>query len=754
MRPKRRSIQAGVAVALLTLGWLVVRAVPSAYAGTAASVVVDAATDQGVLNNPAGYQNQTGSLPDGDLARVDEVGPARAVRVWAKPATYYNETTGAYDFSGVYNYFDNAAAHADQLFVNFDQCDQALMTLTAPETCRAVLKAGIRAYKQRYPMMRYVEVFNEPDKTWTPGPSETPAIALDDYYKWYQIAYSVVNEVNQELQPDLPILVGGPVTYQFNGSYLRGFLDLFRADADPAKKLDFISYHEYGRRANPADVSTAKSTIEGWLTNRGLNPDTPVVVSEYGVFPGPATQDSGHGPGTEAQDMLIQSAAMATLGIFYVNGGTDMPMHWVYNHSTNERKSMFVDGVPGAVRPYYNVVAMQRMLKQRRIKATSTGLDANGIGVNALATRDGSGVAVLATNYQWTTGTTEYDVALGVRNLTAEFSGAQILLERYLVDTTTSNYSYDPDGADLTRVERRVLPKGTSADESFTLTPNATTLVVLTPLVQVEAETLPTAWSTGDVNQDISDTLASGEFLNKLTATGVGDFVRYTVAVPRAGRYRVVARMKDTPDRAIAQLTIDGVKQGTPIDTYMPGYRFRDIDLGPVTFGTAGAKAFTFTITGTSSGGWTLGVDQLRLVPLPAIRAEAEETTPRGSAGDHIYQLTDTGASGGGLVKLAANAPGDWIRLAVHVPSAGSYQLSLVMKTYPNRGQCQVTVNGSPVGDPVDSYAAGTGFVTLPVGTVTFDAAGAATIGCAVTGANPASSGYELAIDAIQLDET
>jgi hypothetical protein len=713
--------------------------------------VVDAGTDQGVLNNPAWYQNQTTSLPGGDLARADQIGPARVVRVWAKPANYYDETTGAYDFSGAYNYFDNAASHGDQLFVNFDQCDQALMNLDSPDTCRAVLKAGLLQYKQRYPMMRYVEVFNEPDKTWTPGASESPAIAVTDYYKWYQIAYSVVNEVNQELQPDLSILVGGPATYHFDPAYLRGFLDLFKADTNSGKKLDFISYHDYSRRANPADVVTAKSTIQGWLTNRGLDSDTPVVVSEYGVFPGSADEAAGHGPGTEAQDMLTQSAAMATLGIFYVDGGTDMPMHWVYNHPTNERKSMFVDGVPGAVRPYYNVVAMQRMLKERRISATSNGLDANGIGVNALATRDGSGIAVLATNYQWTTGTTEYDVGLTVADLPAEFAGAQIRLERYLVDATTSNYSYDPADADLTEVENRILPAGSSAAESFTLTPNATTLVVLTPVVQVEAEALPTTWSTGDVAQDIIDTAASGDVLSKLTADGAGDYVRYTVRVPRAGRYQVAARMKYTPERAVAQLSVDGVKQGDKVDTYYPGYKFRDVDFGSVAFATAGTKTFTFTLTGTSSGSWTLGVDQISLAPLPAVWAEAEATTPRGSAGSHIYRLTDDAASGGGLVKLGATAPGDWIRTAIHVPRAGTYQLNLVMKEYPNRGRCQVTVNGTAVGDPIDSYATSAAFATLPVGTVTIATAGAVTIGCEVTGANPASTGYEVAIDAIQL---
>jgi hypothetical protein len=740
------------ALALIISTGLVVGGASSVRAATPASIVVDAATDLGRLNNPAWYHNQVSSLPAGDRARVNEVGPAKVVRVWAKPAYYYDEATGAYNFSAPYNYFDDAAAHADQLFFNFDQCDQALMNLSTPQTCRDVLKAGIRHYKLRYPTMRYIEVFNEPDKTWTPSPGEPPAILLDEYYEWYKIAYSVVNEVNQELDPDLRLKVGGPATWYLNATYLGGFLDKFAADPDPAKKLDFISYHEYGRRSDPAQVMAAKSTIQGWLGSRGLNPNTPVAVSEYGVFPGAADAPTGHGPGTEAEDMLTQAAAMATLGIFYVNGGTDMPMHWTFNHPTNERKSMFVDGVPGAVRPYYNVVKMQRMLKERRISATSTALNTAGIGVNALATRDSSGIAVLATNYQWTTGTTQYDVALEVRNLPAEFTG-QVLIERYLVDAVTSNYSYNPADAQLRRVERQVLPTGSSFNGSFTLSRNATVLVVLTPIVQVQAEDLATSHSSGDSEVDISDTAAGGGQLNKFVGNGVGDFVRYTVTVPRAGRYRITARMKDTPERAIAQLSIDGVDQGAPVDTYWTGYRFRDIDLGVVTFAAAGAKAFTFALTGTSGGAWTLGIDQITLQPQPGVRVEAESSTARISAGDHAYLLADAAASGGGLVKLVADTPGDWIRLMIHVPRPGTYQLSLAMKAFPNRGRCQVTVNEVAVGTPIDSYAATAGFVTLPVGTVNVPQTGTTTIGCEVTDANPASTGYEVAIDTIQLDE-
>ncbi|HKE95545.1 MAG TPA: hypothetical protein VKB34_14625 [Povalibacter sp.] len=741
----------GLAACMLALSGVMAAEPPNTAQAEAATVIVDAATDLGALNNPAWYHNQTRSLGSEDLARVSQIGPARVVREWVKPASYYDETSGTYDFSGTYGALDNATSHADRLYLNFDQCKPVLMRLAEPQRCRDVLKTGIRHYKLRYPTLRYIEVFNEPDKIWPPASDESSALPVEDYYQWYKIAYAVVNEINQELAPDIPLLVGGPVTYRFNGSYLRRFLDLFAADPDPARQLGFIAYHEYTRRANPADVRTAKATIRSWLQNRGLNPDIPIVVSEYGVFPGSGDADSGHGPGTLAQDMLIQASAMATLGMFYTDGGMDMPMHWLFNHATNERKSMFVDGVPGAVLPYYNVVKMERMLRERRIAATSTALDTAGIGVNALATRDGSGIAVLMTNYQWTTGATVYDTALEVRNLPAEFAGAQILLDRYLLDATTSNYTHDPADAELRRIERRVLPPDTVARATFGLTPNATSLVVLTPLVQVEAEDLPTS-SAGAFALDLPDAAASGGRFSKVTGARMGS-VSYAVTVPRAGRYNVVVRIRDTPDYVTARLSVDRQPQGESFDSYSDTDRFRDVDLGVASFAAAGSKAFTFTLFDNwNRGWWTFGVDQITLIPLADIRVEAEATTPRVSPGDHVYYVNDSAAGGGSFVKLGANAVGDWIRMAIHVPASGTYRLNLAMKAFPNRGQCQVSVNGTPVGFPIDSYAPTSAFVTLPVGTVSFDQTGAATISCEVTGANPASTGYELAIDAVRLD--
>jgi hypothetical protein len=449
-----------------------------------ARVTVDPADVAGPFNNPARYHNQSGPvtlLNSAQLGQVELLAP-RVVRVWIKPERYYDHTTGTFDFdyrtnaagNTFYDYLDQVADQASEIVGNVDQCAEEL--LDTPELCRHVLLAGVLHYARRYPALRYVEIFNEPDKTWPPTGSERAPLPIDRYYSWYRIGYSVVNEVNVLLSDRVPLQVGGPAAYTFNPDYLESFLDRYRADPDPRKRLDFLSYHQYRRRENPAAVRDEKTTVQRWLRRRGLDPRTPVFVTEYGVFPGASSGT------TFAEDLLTQAAAMAALGYYYTLGGMDMVMHWVYRHPEHDRKSMLADTDDGAVYPYFNLVRMQGMLKRNLIGARSDALDDSGLGVHALATMDNSGLAVLLTNYQWTTGRTGYQVELSVAGTPTVTRGRQLRIQRYLVDEATSNYAHDPANSELRLVEERRIAADTPLALTFPLGRNAMSLLVVTPI--------------------------------------------------------------------------------------------------------------------------------------------------------------------------------------------------------------------------------------------------------------------------------
>src|SRR5262245_28760977 len=99
---------------------------PAATPAVTAHVAVDASSDLGPLNNPAGYHNQAGTLGPGDQTRVGELAP-RLTRSWATPASYYDTATGTYTFRNDAQ-IDQVAEYSDALMLNFDECDPELMT--------------------------------------------------------------------------------------------------------------------------------------------------------------------------------------------------------------------------------------------------------------------------------------------------------------------------------------------------------------------------------------------------------------------------------------------------------------------------------------------------------------------------------------------------------------------------------------------------------------------------------------------------
>jgi hypothetical protein len=73
------------------------------------------------------------------------------------------------------------------------------------------------------------------------------------------------------------------------------------------------------------------------------------------------------------------------------------------------------------------------------------------------------------------------------------------------------------------------------------------------------------------------------------------------------------------PTRAIVQLAVNGTNAGASQDEYNAnsGGVFKEYDLGPVTFNTAGNYTFKFTAIGhnASSTGYTVVVDYIKLTP-------------------------------------------------------------------------------------------------------------------------------------------
>ncbi|SDO34868.1 Glycosyl hydrolase family 36 C-terminal domain-containing protein [Paenibacillus sp. yr247] len=288
--------------------------------------------------------------------------------------------------------------------------------------------------------------------------------------------------------------------------------------------------------------------------------------------------------------------------------------------------------------------------------------------------------------------------------------------------------------------------------------------VTISSGTKYEAESLVTLVSTGDSTANGTDAAASNGSLNYGNFTGVGDWIQYTVNVPSPGTYRVKTQVKKHPSRGIGQLYIDGTAQGSPIDEYRSAQGYVEVDLGNVTFNTAGNKMFKFQVTGqnSSSSGYGLATDYIRLtyqspdILLPpaiaeAVKYEAENLTTTVSSGVTSATSADTAASNGSLSYGNATAVGNWIQYTVNVPSSGTYRVRAQVKMHPSRGIAQLYIDGAAQGAPIDEYQSAQAYVVVDLGDISFDSPGNKQFKFQVTGKNASSASYTLATDYISL---
>ena len=407
------------------------------------TVTVDCSSSLGTYTRTEKYNqvalwNDVSNIEAGDIDKANEL-DTYLVRGWMGANHFYNTTTKQYDYTGYPEYFELLDSMADRVLLCFEHWSNVGHYDVGEY--KQVTKNGLIYAKQNCPKLEYIECLNEANSHGT---------SIEDYYEYYQIFYQVVNEINDELDPTIPLKLGGPVTNNYNSYWISSFINAYAADQDPNKRLDFISYHHYlpnNNESNPNSVSNQKSTIQGWLSAKSLSTDLPIFISETGNFP--ATKGSY----SFDRDILTQAAGMASMHYCYTGLGDGIyPVQWVMHHATNKRKDIMAP-TEGVFSPYGNMLKMKSLLKDERVAVTSDTLTSEGIGVYGFGTKDDTGVAAMTWNYQWTdqnvsyTGGTwsNYTVEAKVRPIAFESNARIGIAARY--NGESENYAFVYDNA-------------------------------------------------------------------------------------------------------------------------------------------------------------------------------------------------------------------------------------------------------------------------------------------------------------------
>jgi hypothetical protein len=360
-----------------------------------------------------------------------------------------------------------------------------------------LLTLAIRELKRQVPNVAYIEAFNEPD--WVHYVQQVrrgqkPDVLPEQLYDWYVPFYRAVNTVNLELHPNERLRVGGPTLMSFDHKgWIPAFLDGFAADRSPDKRLDFISWHGYGYfdeasnyrthvffKDDPSRVATQRARLDAMLKERSLSTYIPVLVTETGIYPGPAYDE----PDPSRKDWVRQAPGLASLHYWWLEQPNIYPFHWTVRHAGEGRKDQLVTlrgenqtSPVGTFTPYGNLLLMQSKLRDERVVAQSNALKA-GKGIYAIATKDDNGTSVMVWNYQGT-GATSYRVTLEMNGLPANARGRTATQRQYRIDENTSNYWTDPQKANLQQVAQSTVALGAKHRVMIDLPPNSLHLVML-----------------------------------------------------------------------------------------------------------------------------------------------------------------------------------------------------------------------------------------------------------------------------------
>ncbi len=349
----------------------------------------------------------------------------------------HRETWGSVEETNIrfHDYLRAFGKHSDEVMLTIRRYERDILDGKLGVTMadwKEIFKRAVIHYRRICPNLRYIEVCNEYALKGFIGC--TP----EEYYAFYTAGYEAVNEANEELglEGDARVLVGGPaVTGDIVGK-MELFFENFSQDGSPDKRLDFVSWHEYGKSYH--GTALREGQVQRMLAAHGI-PEKPMFVTEH---------DPVHGKLGTHELNLVNGAGLVKSLYFanvYSPGMTVMP--WVQYHIREiQTQFMWFDGpnepdtCAEALRllPIGCSMKLLSMHKQWEI-AVDNVLERDEL---VLASVQDDGLAVHVVNYGETR-----DVRVQVDQLPRVFSALDsgaLRLVKYQVDEDHSNGVADP----------------------------------------------------------------------------------------------------------------------------------------------------------------------------------------------------------------------------------------------------------------------------------------------------------------------
>lgn len=242
---------------------------------------------------------------------------------------------------------------------------------------------ALRYAQQQSPRLRIIQMPYEFDNI---SPSE---VHRDAHYRLFQMVYRAVNEVNRDLPAKDHLRVAGLGVNNPNWpgrwDFIDGFLKRFAADNDPAKRLDYLTWHTYAysTRDVPSQPKGFGARLRSLLAKHGLPLDLPVWVDEMGVAEGSTIESLSDMVGAVRKEAAM-ACYTAALDHWYREEGPQFKA----NSGAGWHFSLLTYGLQNVLSPYAKGMVLRSKLPDGYLPSSVGPRDDRGYGVYSLASRD------------------------------------------------------------------------------------------------------------------------------------------------------------------------------------------------------------------------------------------------------------------------------------------------------------------------------------------------------------------------------
>jgi hypothetical protein len=351
-----------------------------------------------------------------------------------------------------YDYMKTFSDNSNEILLNIRRYERDIMDGKLPVSAddyKMIIKTGLKHYKILYPNIRYVQIGNEYN-----GGSFMKATE-DEYYPFFKLGYEAINEVNEEmgLEGDDRILVGMSPPAGKTLERLGRLFNLYKNDLSRTKRMDFVSWHEYGVPI-PSTANREKE-IKALLRENEIPENIPFFITEHEPFHG-SYQDQQLEHHMMNTSHLPKSLYFTSLYSPQIN-----IFPWVlYHNSKIQTKFMWFDGPNEPDTKAFEIrmlplgasMKMLDMHKGREIKVDNS-IESNDL---VIASVQKDKILVEAINYD-----EPKDVKLSLTNICKvfpELKNGKIKVVKYLIDSSHSNCLTKPEYAGgLEKVDEYVI---------------------------------------------------------------------------------------------------------------------------------------------------------------------------------------------------------------------------------------------------------------------------------------------------------